>query len=329
MHLGALSRGFLHEASRLVVVTDAEIFGRYKVQRPRRLKSPHAQAARSALDIDFTDLEEGDFVVHLQHGIGRYLGLKILPVSAGANTQPTLTPHRRTIPARNVSSSNTRPAIPTSRRSFTFRSPKRISSANMSARAKPVRRLNTLGGTRWAKAKEQAETAVRDVAAELLRIQAARESQPGHAFQAATRTGSANLKAHLSTRKRRDQITRHRRNQVRHGTAQADGSADLRRCRFRQNRSRHPRRIQGGDGRQTSRRSSCPRPCWRSNISIISASAWRIIRCAWNCSRASARTREQRTVVKDLRGGRGGYRHRHASPGAEGHRVQGPGPGGD
>ena len=41
--------------------------------------------------------------------------------------------------------------------------------------------LNTLGGTRWAKAKEQTEKAVRDVAAELLRIQAVRETQPGHA----------------------------------------------------------------------------------------------------------------------------------------------------
>src|SRR5438876_7632713 len=42
--------------------------------------------------------------------------------------------------------------------------------------------LNTLGGTRWNKAKEHAEKAVRDVAAELLQIQAARESQAGHAF---------------------------------------------------------------------------------------------------------------------------------------------------
>lgn len=42
--------------------------------------------------------------------------------------------------------------------------------------------LNTLGGTRWKKAKEQAEKAVRDVAAELLQIQAVRESQPGHSF---------------------------------------------------------------------------------------------------------------------------------------------------
>src|SRR5437870_11077633 len=74
-------------AAKLVIVTDAEIFGRYKVQRPRRLKSPHAQATRSALDIDFTDLEDGDFVVHLQHGIGRYLGLQVLPLGAG--TKPT------------------------------------------------------------------------------------------------------------------------------------------------------------------------------------------------------------------------------------------------
>src|SRR6185312_2682636 len=43
--------------------------------------------------------------------------------------------------------------------------------------------LNTLGGTRWQKAKEHAESAVRDVASDLLSIQAARESQAGHAFK--------------------------------------------------------------------------------------------------------------------------------------------------
>src|SRR5207253_2986472 len=79
LHLGALSRGFMHEQGKLIVVTDAEIFGRYKIQRPRRLKSPHAAAARSALDIDFSELEEGDYVVHLQHGIGRFLGIKLFP----------------------------------------------------------------------------------------------------------------------------------------------------------------------------------------------------------------------------------------------------------
>ncbi|MFN7139511.1 MAG: transcription-repair coupling factor, partial [Limisphaerales bacterium] len=42
--------------------------------------------------------------------------------------------------------------------------------------------LNTIGGTRWAKAKQQAENAVRDLASELLRIQAVREAQTGHSF---------------------------------------------------------------------------------------------------------------------------------------------------
>jgi transcription-repair coupling factor (superfamily II helicase) len=42
--------------------------------------------------------------------------------------------------------------------------------------------LNTLGGTRWVKAKAQAEEAIRDFAGELLAIQAARDSQAGQAF---------------------------------------------------------------------------------------------------------------------------------------------------
>ena len=54
-HLGSLARGFICDEVKLVVVTDAEIFGRYKVLRPRRLKSPHASAVRSAMEIDFAD----------------------------------------------------------------------------------------------------------------------------------------------------------------------------------------------------------------------------------------------------------------------------------
>jgi transcription-repair coupling factor (superfamily II helicase) len=93
-HLGTLSRGFIHEGAKLVVVTDAEIFGRYKVQRPRRLKSPHAATSRSALDIDFTEFEEGDFVVHVQHGIGKFLGLQIF--DQGAGRKPTEKSRRTT-----------------------------------------------------------------------------------------------------------------------------------------------------------------------------------------------------------------------------------------
>ncbi len=88
IHLGALARGFLCEVARLVVVTDAEIFGRYKAQRARRLKAPHAQYSRSLLDINFSELEEGSYVVHLQHGIGKYLGLQALPTAQGRKGMP-------------------------------------------------------------------------------------------------------------------------------------------------------------------------------------------------------------------------------------------------
>ena len=181
IHLGALSRGFIYDDAKLVVVTDAEIFGRYKVQRPRRLKSPHAQATRSALDIDFTEFEDGDFVVHLQHGIGRYIGLKVLPIAAGRKHLDTTAP-----PADGGQECLVIEYAP---HDPDYAAPKLyvpVTEAHLvskyvgAGKARP--QLNTLGGTRWAKAKAHAERAVRDVASELLAIQAARESQPGHAF---------------------------------------------------------------------------------------------------------------------------------------------------
>jgi transcription-repair coupling factor (superfamily II helicase) len=184
LHIGNLSRGFLCDEARLVVVTDAEIFGRYKVQRPRRLKSAHAQATRSALDIDFADLEEGDFVVHLQCGIGRYLGLKNLPAGSGL---------RGSDPSTIIapSSTNTECLVIEYAPTDSANEPPKlyvpVSEAHLVSKYVGVGKvrppLNTLGGTRWKKAKEHAEHAVRDVAAELLRIQAARESQAGMACQ--------------------------------------------------------------------------------------------------------------------------------------------------
>ena len=181
IHLGALARGFLDETARVVVITDAEIFGRYKVQRPRRLKAAHAQATRSALDIDFTELEAGDYVVHLQHGIGRFAGLEVMP--AGAGSKPTA--HAPSGPHAGqeclvIEYAAAEPAQPPPRLYVPVTEAHLVSKYVGTGQARPP--LNTLGGTRWAKAKAQAEHAVRDVASELLSIQAAREAQPGHAF---------------------------------------------------------------------------------------------------------------------------------------------------
>jgi len=180
--IGSLARGFICESAKLVVITDAEIFGRYKIQRARRLKSPHANAVRSAMEIDFADLEEGDLVVHLQHGIGRYLGLKNMPTGGGlrghglstSQYQPATGTECLVIEYATADSVNESPKLYVP-----------VSEAHLVSKYIGVGKvsppLNTLGGTRWAKAKEQTEKAVRDVAAEMLRIQAVRESQAGYA----------------------------------------------------------------------------------------------------------------------------------------------------
>ncbi len=181
INTGSLARGFLCDEAKLIVVTDAEIFGRYKIQRPRRQKSAHAQAARSALDIDFTDLEEGDLVVHLRHGIGKFLGLKNLPTTSSKSGRTDL----RTSPSEETGTECL--VIEYAPSGDAVEPPKLyvpVSEAHLvgkyvgAGKANPP--LNQLGGTRWVKAKEQTEKAVRDIAAEMLRIQAVRETQAGH-----------------------------------------------------------------------------------------------------------------------------------------------------
>jgi transcription-repair coupling factor (superfamily II helicase) len=181
--IGSLARGFLCDEAKLVVVTDAEIFGRYKIQRPRRLKSPHALATRSALDIDFTELEEGDLVVHIQYGIGRFLGLKNLPASSRTGTSDARprTPDIGT-ECLVIEYAPAHPGDEPPKLYVPVTEAYLVSKYVGAGKAHPP--LNILGGSRWRKAKEQAERAVRDVAAELLQIQAVRESQPGHAFAA-------------------------------------------------------------------------------------------------------------------------------------------------
>lgn len=182
IQLGSLSRGFLFEEARLAVVTDAEIFGRYKVMRPRRMKSAHAQATRTLLDINFADLEEGDLVVHVQHGIGRYRGLQRLP--ANPPRAPGLGVKA---PAPDegqeclvLEYAPTSPDQPPPKLYVPVTEAHLVSKYVGAGRARPP--LSTLGGARWAKAKAQTADAVRDLAAELLRLQAARASQPGYGF---------------------------------------------------------------------------------------------------------------------------------------------------
>ena len=180
LHLltGSLSRGFVADTLGCAIVTDAEIFGRYKVQRPRRLKSPHAAAAKSILQIDFADLEEGDYVVHLQHGIGRYVGLRRLP-PVGSKAEPgddDQGPEYLVIEYAAKEYGDEPPKL------YVAVSEAHLVSKYIGA-GKGRPQLNSLGGRRWQNAKAQAEKSIRDLAGDLLKIQAVRASETGHSFE--------------------------------------------------------------------------------------------------------------------------------------------------
>ena len=154
--LGFLSRGFLWPEAKLVVVTDSEIFGRYKLVRPHRKFHAVSQPT------DWAELQEGDFVVHVQHGIGKYLGLRAIEVS-GARQEVLAIEY----------ANEARLYVP-------------VDQAHLVSKyigaGKRIPTLHELGGTLWQRQKLTAERAIMDLASELLEIQAARESLEGHAF---------------------------------------------------------------------------------------------------------------------------------------------------
>ena len=146
--------------AKLAVVTDSEIFGRYKLVRPRRKFHQLAQPT------DWTDLQEGDFVVHLQHGIGKYLGLKSLEFNG--TKQEVLSIEY---------AEEARLYVPIDQAHL-------VSKYIGAGKRQPP--LHQLGGMLWQRQKLSAERAIMDLAANLLEIQAARNILEGHAFSTDT-----------------------------------------------------------------------------------------------------------------------------------------------
>lgn len=146
-----------------VAVTETEIFGR---KRQRRTASKRALVTPSAVDqlLDFSDLVEGDFVVHLQHGVAVYRGLTKLETADGVREVISLEFDDKVTLHVPLQESHL------------------ISRYVGLAKVKP--QLGRVGSGRWEKVRAAAERATLDLAAELLQIQARREAQPGHAFAA-------------------------------------------------------------------------------------------------------------------------------------------------
>ena len=151
----SLMRGWRHRGLGLQLLTDAEIFG-----RTRRRAAP---VSKPAVDEEFLlDLSEGDFVVHVEHGIGRYRGVVRLADAAGDREYLQIEYAR-----------DGKLYVPVDQLG-------RVQRFVGAGEANP--KLSRLGTQDWNRAKRKASGAAREIAGELLEIYAAREGGPGHSF---------------------------------------------------------------------------------------------------------------------------------------------------
>ena len=165
MATGKLARGFTVPAAKLAVLADAEIFGRYQHQRARRAFSKERTLA-ARRDGSTTDFKEGDFVVHLDYGIGRYEGL------------------RRAEDAEEQESAEDTLVIEFAEKAKLYVP---VQQSHLIARyvgtSKSGPPLSKLGDGKWSRARKKAERAVEDYAGQLLGIHAERETLEGHAHE--------------------------------------------------------------------------------------------------------------------------------------------------
>jgi len=165
--LGSLTRGFIYPEAKLAVLCDAEIFGRYQSPSARRLALRRSRLRGGRSPIDFAEIVEGDFVVHLEHGIGKYRGIQRLQQNGFEQEVVVL-----------EFANEARLYVPFEQAFLVSR------YIGIGKRFPP---LSALGDSRWSRAKRAAETAVFDYASRLLAIQAERDSLTGFAYPADTK----------------------------------------------------------------------------------------------------------------------------------------------
>ncbi|HEX7050507.1 MAG TPA: transcription-repair coupling factor [Longimicrobiales bacterium] len=174
--LGALARGFVLEGAEppLRVLTDHEIF-----RRARRLRRGRRFRGAVALE-SLAQLRPGDYVVHLDHGIGRFVGLERVRIGTAASQAGPgdASEEIETLAIEYAGGEMLR--VPVYRLDLVERwVPDR-------AESQPPR-VHKIGGKSWRTLRTKTEKAIQAMATELLEIYAARQLAQGHAFRPDTR----------------------------------------------------------------------------------------------------------------------------------------------
>jgi len=154
--IGKLSRGFRLPQAGLQIYAEPDVF-----EEDRRAPDKRRSVTKAFLS-DLRDLKVGDFVVHVDHGIGTFVGLK--KIGVGDNEQEFLELRY---------AGEDKLFVPVERLDLVQK--------YTGATRPPVDRL---GGATWERVKSRVKKAMRDMAEELLKLYASRKAVPGHAFGA-------------------------------------------------------------------------------------------------------------------------------------------------
>jgi len=155
--VGSLSRGFRLPEAALQIYAETDVF-----DEERHAADKRQSLAKTFLS-DLRDLKVGDLVVHVDHGIGEFIGLKQLGVRGTGEALQEFLELRY--------AGEDKLFVPVERLDLVQK---------YTGGARPA--LDRLGGTSWEKAKTRVKKAMRDMAEELLKLYAQRKAVPGHAF---------------------------------------------------------------------------------------------------------------------------------------------------
>ena len=220
---GRISGGFHLPGMKIVLLSEEEIFGK-KVLRRRVRPAREGYFLKS-----FGELTEGDFVVHTEHGIGRYQGLQKL-TAGGIENDFLLIGYQ----------DQDRLYLPVDRIDQIQRY---IGPDGF------VPKVDKLGGTSWETVKERVKKSVREMAEELVSIYAAREVMGREAFSAPDRIYEE-FCASFEFEETPDQAKAIEEIHARHERRQADGPPDLRRRGVREDRGGDAGLAPGRPGRE-------------------------------------------------------------------------------
>jgi transcription-repair coupling factor (superfamily II helicase) len=153
---GRISAGFRLRSARLTLSSEEQIFG------PERTPLPSRRRASEAFVSDLRDLKGGDYVVHADYGVGRFRGLKRIPVEGSEREFVEIAYSDEKVLLLPV---------------------ERLDLVQKYSGAEGVEpKIDRLGGASWGRRKEAVRKAVKDLSEELLRLYAKRAEAQGFAF---------------------------------------------------------------------------------------------------------------------------------------------------